>query len=270
MKINRSGSYMKYLKVMIVLFLLSMFSGCTSSHSKLPVKMSFLACGDADIAVIQNGEDTILIDTGESSCSETVIDYLNKNIKKIDFIILTHPDKDHIGNATLIMKHWKPKKVYASEKRKKSQLEKELLDYVATNNIHYEVVTENKNVNIGSLEIEIEPPIQSFDDFNNSSLITYIKVGNMNTFFGADIKKKRIEAIQPKKSVIVKLPYHGRYISNMESLLQQLQPELVIIPSKDPDPKTISLLEKLQIDFVPTTENIYLEMDNTSWNLVKK
>lgn len=262
---------MKYLKVNIfmLLFFCILLSGCNKEEKlENPVKMSFISCGEADVTLIQNGIYTVLIDTGESTCSNTVVDYLEKNIQSIDLMILTHPDKDHIGNAVSIMKKWNVKEVYASNYLKQSELEKELLTYVRENNIKYIALEKPKNVMLGDLEISIEPALKDYDSSNNSSLITYVTIGKTNTFFGADIKKKRIEELLKQKilkSDIVKLPYHGRFISNMEELLEKLDPELVIVTSNEMDIETKNLLETLKIDYAETLETIVIELDGVSW-----
>ncbi len=262
---------MKYLKTNILMTFLFciLWSGC--HKDKLlpsPVKISFIACGEADITLIQNQKHTILIDTGEDTCTHTVIDYLEKNIGSIDLMILTHPDKDHIGNAVAIMKRWDVKEVYASNYFKHSKLEEELLTYVKSNNIKYKTLEKQKNIILGDLNILIEPAKKKYDSANNSSLLTYVKVGKMRIFFGADIKKQRIEEILDQgnlKADIVKLPYHGRYISNLEELLRKLDPELIIVTSDQMDLETRKLLGKLKMDYEETLQTIVIETDGVSW-----
>ncbi len=262
---------MKYLKINIfmLLFFCFLWSGCNKEKTlQNPVKMSFIACGEADIILIQNKEYTVLIDTGEDICSNEVVDYLEQNIESIDLMILTHPDKDHIGNAVTIMKKWNVKEVYASKYLKNSELEKELLTYVAENNINYITLEKNKTLVLGDLEFTIEPTLKEYDSSNNSSLITYLTVGKIRTFFGADIKKKRIEDLLEQrilKSDIVKLPYHGRYISNLEELLKRLDPKLIVVTSNELDLKTKELLETLKIDYVETVKTVVIELDGVSW-----
>ncbi|MCI8544615.1 MAG: MBL fold metallo-hydrolase [Bacilli bacterium] len=262
---------MKYLKinVFVFLFFCIFWSGC--NKNKLlsdPVKISFIACGEADITLIQDKEYTVLIDTGEDTCSDVVIDYLEKNIKSIDLMILTHPDKDHIGNAQTIMKKWKVKEVYASNYLKHSELEAELLNYVSENNIKYTVLENSKDTVLGNLKLSIKPALKEYDSSNNSSLLTYVTVGKIRVFLGADIKKKRIEELLSQdiqKFHIVKLPYHGRFISNIEELLKKLNPEVVIVTSDQMDIQTRNLLEALKIEYAETLETIVIELDGVSW-----
>lgn len=253
-----------------LLFCIAMMIGCQKKEPlKYPVEFTFLPCGDADIALIQDDKHTILIDTGESICKEDVLSYLEqKEIENIDVMILTHPDKDHIGNAVSIMEKWNVKRVIASSYQKGSELEEELLSYVKNQNVLYDTLKKNLNIKIGEIEILIEPPNKEYGSSNNSSLVSWVKIGNITVFFGADIKRKRIDEMlngNLSLATIVKIPYHGRYISNMELLLKKLYPEFVIVTSETVDPQTEQLLQRLNIHYDVTIDPIVIETDGIDW-----
>lgn len=253
-------------KVLVLFFFCILLGGCSKNMN---TEMSFLACGDADITVIKDRDHVVLVDTGEAICRNSVLTYLQKKkIKSIDLMILTHPDKDHIGNAVSIMERWNVKKVVASSYQKHSSAESELFNYVERNQIDYQALEEQMKIHIGKMEVLIKPPLIEYDNSNNSSLATWITVGQVTTFFGADMKKKRIEELLEDdilKSDIVKLPYHGRYVSNMNLLLERLDPRFVVITSPQEDEKTISLLNRLKLPYELTIENIVFEIDEKTF-----
>lgn len=253
----------------LLLFCILMMIGCQKNPLTQPIELSFLSCGDADVTLIQDDKHAILIDTGENTCKNDVLSYLEqKKIKAIDFMILTHPDKDHIGNAVSIMEKWNVKQVIASSYQKGSELEEELLTYIRMQNILYKTVEENLNIKIGDIEFLIEPPKKEYESSNNSSLVSWVKIGDIMVFFGADIKKKRIDEMLKgdiSPATIVKLPYHGRYISNMELLLKRLNPEFVIVTSETADHQTAQLLEQMHIRYDVTINSIVIETDGVNW-----
>lgn len=263
----------KNILIFVLLFFCITLVGC---EKKVPLKesmkLSFLVCGDADITLIQYGSHFVLIDTGEDTCEDKVLSYLKKEkVKEIDLLILTHPDKDHIGNATAIMKNRNVKKVLSSTYQKGSNIESEMLSYIEEKNIDLEKITTPKTIKIEELQFKIEPPRQVYDSSNNSSLLVFLTSGDIKTFFGADIKKKRIEELLNQslsKVNLVKLPYHGRYISNLEPLLKKLNPEMVIITATKVEEKTKQLLEQLKIDYQITTEDIIIETDGMVWRRI--
>lgn len=60
--------------------------------------------GQADSTLIANNGFTMLIDTGNASDGYYITDFLKaQNISKIDYLILTHLDEDHIGGTNKIV-----------------------------------------------------------------------------------------------------------------------------------------------------------------------
>lgn len=254
----------------IILFLVLFFfcisiAGCTKKAMVKKAEFTFFSCGKADITLIESENYHVLIDTGDVSCQESVIKKLkDKKVPAIDLMILTHPDKDHIGNAVAIMKEWKVDKILETNYLKHSSIENELHQYIKDNQIQTEIVTDKKEFQYGDMKIEIEGPQGEFDSSNNSSLITWITIQDVTAFMGADIKEKRIEELlleNNKKASLVKLPYHGKDTSNIKELLLQLQPEWVVITNQRLENKMETLLKRLQLQYVLTTQDIVLITD---------
>lgn len=69
--------------------------------------VEYIDVGEGDCIFIYFGDGkTMLIDSGNKSekISERIISHIeNKNVEKIDFFVLTHPDGDHVGNAVDII-----------------------------------------------------------------------------------------------------------------------------------------------------------------------
>lgn len=255
---------MKKKKINIILVLLFFMSGCTNQKIEEKMTMTFLSCGKADAILIQYEDYVIMIDTGEKSCENHVMQVLQEqNIDTIDYLLLTHPDKDHIGNAKTMIENFNVKKIFGTNYRKNSELEEELFLLLSEKNMDYEIVTDSKLILLEELEFRIDAPQEEYDSSNNSSLISWIKFGEIETFFGADIKKNRMEALldDAQKVEIVKFPYHGIYSSNLELLLTKLDPKLVVITNDELEERTKKLLEKLNISYTLTVDDVTIITD---------
>ena len=65
-----------------------------SSQNKMTVH--YIDVGQGDSILIQVNNKNLLIDSGPSSNRKDLLNYLeNLNIKKLDYIIATHPHEDH-------------------------------------------------------------------------------------------------------------------------------------------------------------------------------
>ena len=73
----------------------------SNTESESTFWIEFIDVGQGDSALIQCDNHYMLIDGGNASASSTIYSVLkSKNISVIDYMIATHPDKDHIGGLS--------------------------------------------------------------------------------------------------------------------------------------------------------------------------
>lgn len=257
---------------LFLLFVLLLMIGENMKKEEKDFTVTFFACGASDAILIETKENTIMVDTGEAFCEKYLLHQLNKRkIKKIDSLILTHPDKDHIGNAVAILKNWKVGQVYQTDFIKNSKTERELQEFLQAQSIPSKIVKEDTTLTLGGMTVLIKPPHHFYDTENNSSLVTWIDYQDISLFLGADIKKDRIKEMleEELKTVdLIKMPYHGRKISNMKQLLERLSPSFAVITNNKVPKDTKQLLEKLNIPYSNTKTT--LEFTSNGKTLVRE
>lgn len=87
------------------------------------VNFYFFPLQDADASLITYKETVIMIDTGEEKDQEKIQEKLqDKKISKINYLILTHPDKDHIGNAQFLIQNYQIGTIFQTDYDKGSEL----------------------------------------------------------------------------------------------------------------------------------------------------
>lgn len=93
---------MKKILSLLLLMLLMFTAGCGTVASAENLVVYFLDVGQADAAILQCGDEVMMIDGGESSDSSLIYSYLTKTlgITHIDYMIATHPHADHIGGLS--------------------------------------------------------------------------------------------------------------------------------------------------------------------------
>ena len=70
------------------------------SEQKDALKITFLKVGKVDAIIAQTQEKTMVIDAGEEDDGEEVVSFLtNQGVFKVDVLIITHYDQDHVGGA---------------------------------------------------------------------------------------------------------------------------------------------------------------------------
>lgn len=90
--------------LMLAVTCIGMSSGCgqkATGQNLEPLKVTIFRVGKADAIVLETGEHTMVIDAGEEEDGEEVLAYLEKqHISKIDTLLITHYDQDHVGELT--------------------------------------------------------------------------------------------------------------------------------------------------------------------------
>lgn len=205
--------------------------------------------GKADAILILSAEGTVLIDAGEEEDAAEILGLLAKRrIPRIDVMIITHFDKDHVGGADGMLRGIEVGAVYdaAYESDKK-----EYAPYVQAleeAGVPRHRVTEAASVTVGSVRMTILPTALDTDDDNERSLVISMTDGRSTFLFAADATGARIEelldaGIGPHD--VLKMPHHGRYTDSLAQLVDAARPAVAVITdsSKNPaDQETLAML----------------------------
>lgn len=189
---------------------------------------------DADCTLLLNRDKVVMIDTGELQDYEHIHEVLNKYaIDKIDCLILTHPDKDHIGSALKIVENYQVgvviKPYYAKEDERYDTLNR----YLEEHRIQSLVLSRNRHLVYGDISLVVYPPNDfEYNNDNNYSLAVKVEHQELTMFFAGDAEKKRTEELLSLSLPTVdlyKASYHGRDYEGTVDLLNVLKPEKVVI-----------------------------------------
>ena len=67
------------------------------------VRMTTMDVGKGDCILVQAGASSVLIDTGYENTSSKVVSYLRgQGVSRIDYLVVTHYDRDHVGGLRAI------------------------------------------------------------------------------------------------------------------------------------------------------------------------
>lgn len=233
-----------------------------SNEPITPATIEILKIGKADCIIINTGSKLVMIDTGEEEDVSTITTYMRlNNYDKIDMLILTHYDKDHIGGASEVISHYNVETVI------ESKFDDSTLEYIYYHNAMYDKnqtplkISENYKFTYDSCEFEVTVPQKNKyteKKDNNTSLIISMKCGETNLLFAGDAMEERLdEFIKDNNTVydFVKLPYHGNYIENYKDFLTSTKPKYgaVTDSSKNPaDTATIDILKEFNVTLYQT------------------
>jgi len=208
-------------------FLLLIFIFYFYNYYLIFPRVYILDVGQADASLVRYKNKNIIIDTGGNynydNSDNLVLFYKSIGIKKIDNMIITHGDLDHIGNAYNITKKIKVDNIYIN-KYDMTDLEKELCRKKCKK------VGED---NIINKKFFILNPRYDLNDENVNSLVIYFKLKNKELLFMGDSNKeveyRLIEEYDLGEINILKVGHHGSRTSSSREFIDEIKPKYSII-----------------------------------------
>ena len=240
-----------FLAIIIVIILGIIISFIILKHNNYSDKVNFyfFSLQDADASLITYKDIVIIIDTGEEKDQEKIQKKLqDEKIKKIDYLILTHPDKDHIGNAQFLIKNYQIEKIFQTDYNKESKLQENLNKTIEEKEIENIILTEKIEFQIEKLNIKIEPPRVQYKDSNNNSLIVTVEFNGKKAFYAGDIREERMQEILGDMETVdlLKYPYHGRKNELSKEFIQMMKPKMTVITGENPDESIMNELKNIE------------------------
>ncbi|MBQ7669806.1 MAG: MBL fold metallo-hydrolase [Clostridia bacterium] len=245
-------------------------NGNEADGEQADLKVYCHQAGKADAIVITTKEHTVVLDTGVKGFGGTILDGLSKEgIKKIDYLIISHFDKDHVGGAAKVINSIDVGTVLQSNCPKESSAYEKYTEALENASLTPVTVRETYSFELDGVEFSVDPPskdVYNDDESNNSSLILTVKCHGKTLLFTGDAESERIrEFISKGLSAdcdFIKMPHHGEWDSMLEKLLQNTKPEYAVITSSDDEPedaKTAELLEKYGVKtFLTRTDPVII------------
>ena len=260
--------------LIIVIILTNLSKKENIDGSNYDFKIYFFNAGKADAIVISNNNKYIMIDTGEESLSPEILSYFkNNNINELEYLIITHFDKDHVGSAASIINNIKVNNVFQSNYPKDSEYYSNYLNALSNKNIIPKTIEGNYEFTLEDLNIVVNGPVKIYDknESNNSSLIVKINYKNTNHLFMGDAENARLKDYVSEETNtydFIKIPYHGNYLKRLDDLLEIIKPKYAVITSSNSmreSSETINTLSELGIKYYLTRNgdiNIYSDGTN--------
>lgn len=247
--------------LMIILLSVSLLYGCQTVTTTVEstLKITFLKVGKADAIIIEKDRQVMIIDAGEEDDGEEIVSFLHKDgVEKVDYLIISHYDKDHIGGADTLLESIDVLQIILPDYESNSVEYLDFMNIVAEKSYTPLFLNEDYEFTFANCTVTVNPPVSyehdaSADFDNNLSLIVSIEYGDQRFLFTGDAEKQRINEwlnTDPEEYSFVKMPHHGIYNTAMKRLIEETNVSYAVIcdSKKNPaDQQTLELLDKYQV-----------------------
>lgn len=204
----------------------------------------YLDVSQGDSSLIRYKNEAILIDTGgsvsfkedewkkkkEYHISDSTITFLKSiGVSKINYLVLTHGDADHMGEAVNLVENFKVEKVILNC-GETNNLEKELIKVLEKKNIKYNFCVKELKVSNNKLYF-LQTDV--YESENDNSIVTYLNIHNKKFMFMGDasinVEKKILEKYKVTNIDFLKVGHHGSDTSSSKEFINSVNPKYSII-----------------------------------------
>ena len=236
----------KYYYIAILIIILFIHSNINILDSNLYITYLDVGQGDSSLIKFPNNKGNILIDTGGkvnyvdddwkkrsnnyNIATSTIIPFLKaSDIKKLDYLILTHGDYDHMGEAINMVNNFKVEKVILNC-GEFNELEQELIKVLNNKKVPYYSCIKELNVDNNKLYFL---QTKLYDNENDNSNVIYTEINGYKFMFMGDAGVEKEKDILDKSNIsnidVLKVGHHGSKTSSSEEFINEMNPKYSII-----------------------------------------
>lgn len=242
----------------------------------------FMDVGHGDATLITCGQHAMLVDCGKNIKGRMVSDYVREQgIERLDYLILTHPDNDHIGGAPVILEDFRIENILVSSYAKASSEYELLMSVLEQKDLETRVPVPGEEYTLGEAVFTILGPVEVFEDSNNSSIVFRLDFGERSFLFAGDQEKKAEKALLNQMEVnlqadVLKVGHHGKNDACGKKFLAAVDPEYAVIscgPDEgdiEPEEKLLERLYDSETTVLRTDEQgtiiVVCDKENLTWN----
>lgn len=235
----------------------------TLSSSALADNKKLLSCcffdvdkADAMLIIFPDGA-CIMIDAGTNKVGKTLAAKLKaEGITKLDALVITHFDKDHVGGADKLLETLSISCVVMPGYKKESKQYTQFLDALATSPRTEKCILKAREETVfsfGGANLRISAAHEmdyGVDEENDFSLAGRLSYGDIRFFFTGDAEDARQRELLEEGDIlcdVLKVPYHGRAVTVSSDFLSACAPKIAWIPDgpeDEADPGLVQYLEE--------------------------
>nr|MBI3614762.1 DNA internalization-related competence protein ComEC/Rec2 [Nitrospirota bacterium] len=223
------------------------------------LRVTFLDVGQGDATVIElpDGE-TVLIDAGTRHETldmgrSVVAPYLwDRSIFRLDHVIATHPQLDHVGGLTAVLQHFPVSHYWSNGLTRQEPFYQELQETLRRRGLSESIATEGQVILASGTcrlsvlnpaageRTQLPAPTNIGALLNNQSVVTKLVCGPHSFLFAADAEAQTLARLAETGTSagtrIVKVPHHGANSSLDEPWIRNVAPEVAVISVGDRNP----------------------------------
>jgi beta-lactamase superfamily II metal-dependent hydrolase len=210
-----------------------------------------LDTGKSDAIILNTENHCVVIDCGEKGDGKDILSFLSENnIESVDYLFITHFDKDHVGGAAKVINGISIKNIVTPDYVGSNDEYKSFIKAAQKNEISPINLTEDMSFTLDDCSFSVYPPQKSSysEPDNDFSLVISVKHGENSFLFAGDCESQRLRELKGQldlKHSFLKVPHHGRTDPESETFFKEVSPEYAVITCSEKQYADTEVLDSL-------------------------
>lgn len=250
-------------------------------YSQEPLEVHYIDVGQGSATLIKSGDHAMLIDAGDSDQGTKIQLYLTKQgVENLDYLVLTHPDADHIGGAPVIITKFGIGQLFLSNYEKDNKTTQKVRDVMQYKGLTASDCQIGDTYTLGNASFTILAPVKEYADSNNASIALMVQNGNNRFLFTGDCEAEAeadlIASGADLSADVYLAGHHGSDTASSQAFMDAVSPTYAVISCGEgnsyghPHAEVLNRFRSMGIQVFRTDEqgSVVAESDGTgiTWN----
>jgi competence protein ComEC len=247
------------------------------------LRVHFIDVGQGDAILIQTENRNMLIDAGDNSYGQLVVDYLrDKGVSRLDYLIGTHPHADHIGGLDEVIKNFEIGTIIMPKLSHDTKTYEDVLLAVQEKGLKINTPKITEPYELEDVKwTMLAPNSEEYESLNNYSVVVKLEYGKRSFLFTGDAESlSEGEMLELHRRMlkgidVLKIGHHGSSSSTSDEFLDVVNPKIAVIQLGEnnkyghPHEETMEKLENKDIEIYRNdlNGNIILTSDGDNINV---
>ena len=198
------------------------------------LEVYFIDVGQGDASLLCCDGHYMLIDGGPPDSSDVIFAFLREHdIAKLDYIVATHPDADHIGGLAAALEASEVGRAFCPVLEYDNYSFQAFSDRLVRQQVELETPSCGMVFELGSAHCTVIGPTEESEKTNNNSIVIRVAFGNTSFLFTGDAEGVEEDSILKSgcgvASDVLKVSHHGSEYATTDAWLEEVKPSIAVI-----------------------------------------
>jgi competence protein ComEC len=215
------------------------------------LRVTFLDVGQGDAALLETASARVLVDEGPPE-ADVAGQLARMGIGSLSAIVLTHPQRDHVGGAASVLRHIRVGEVLDPGLAATGPEREEAIAVARQHHVRVDIARAGDELRAGGLVVRVLWPKDAgspSEDPNQNAVVVLASYGQTDVLFTADAESDVTAPLHVGSVEVLKVAHHGSDDPGLASELRELRPRIAVISCGrhndygHPRPDTIAALD---------------------------